>query len=140
MGPGREVIIQLLFKDGGGADWTLALSRFISPVISYLSGCAGGIFAPSLAAGGAIGAILGNLLDASVVNVFVLVGMIGFLTGVTRAPFTSFVLVLEMTDRHTAIMPMMLAALCASMIAKLIDANSFYEHVKASYMIQLRSD
>jgi H+/Cl- antiporter ClcA len=138
MGPGREIVIQLLFKDGGSADWKLALSRFISPIISYLSGCAGGIFAPSLAAGGALGAVLGYLLDSSAQNIFILVGMIGFLTGVTRAPFTSFVLVLEMTDRHTAIMPMMLAALAASMISKLIDPHSFYEQVKSTYMAQLQ--
>lgn len=140
MGPGREVVIQLLFKDGGAADWKLALSRFLSPVISYLSGCAGGIFAPSLAAGGAIGAVLGHFLDASAQNVFTLVGMIGFLAGVTRAPFTSFVLVLEMTDRHTAIMPMMLAALAASMISRLVDTHSFYEHVKSTYAAQLKTD
>lgn len=136
-GPGREVIIHLLFKDSGTGDWKLALSRFFAPLISYLSGGAGGIFAPALAAGGAIGACLGNWFHPADVNIFILVGMIGFLTGVTRAPFTSFVLVLEMTNRHSAIFPMMIAAISASLISKLIDPTSFYEHIKRGYLSSL---
>lgn len=135
-GPGREVVIQLLFKDSSAGDWRLALARFFAPLISYLSGGAGGIFAPALAAGGAIGAFLGNCFDPSDVNIFILIGMIGFLTGVTRTPFTSFVLVLEMTDRHSAIFPMMIAAISASLVAKLIEPHSFYEHIKQGYIIQ----
>lgn len=53
--------------------------------------------------------------------------MIGFLTGVTRTPITAFVLVLEMTDRHSAVFPMMLAAVFSSLGARLIGEKSFYE-------------
>lgn len=35
--------------------------------------------------------------------------MVSFLTGVTRTPFTSAILVLEMTDRHSVIFHLMLA-------------------------------
>jgi H+/Cl- antiporter ClcA len=139
IGTGREVVIQLLFKDGAGSDFKLALVRFFSPVASYLSGGAGGIFAPSLAAGGAIGSLLADLFSHSHETIFILVGMIGFLTGVTHAPFTSFVLVLEMTDRHTAILPMMLASLFASSVAKLMQEHSFYERIKVSYLELLRT-
>lgn len=133
IGPGREVLSHLLFKDGGDGDWRLVIARFVGPLVSYLSGGAGGIFAPALAAGGAIGAFLGNILQPVFVNTFILIGMIAFLTGVTRAPFTSFVLVLEMTDRHSAIFSMMIAALLASVVAKAIDPKSFYDRVKEDY-------
>jgi H+/Cl- antiporter ClcA len=66
----------------------------------------------------------------------VTLGMIGFLTGVTRTPFTSFILVLEMTDRHSAIFPMMLVALAANWSAWLTDSESFYEHVKKKWLPQ----
>jgi H+/Cl- antiporter ClcA len=56
-----------------------------------------------------------------------LAGMIGFLTGVTHTPITSFVLVLEMTDRHSAVFPMMLAAVFSSIGARLLGHSSFYE-------------
>ncbi len=133
-GPGRETVVDLLFKDSSHADFKLAVGRFFSPMISYLSGGAGGIFAPSLAAGGSIGGFLASWLDPLSAHLFILTGMIGFLTGVTRAPFTSFVLVLEMTDRHSAIFPMMIAALGSSFIAKLVEPESFYEHIKKGYL------
>jgi H+/Cl- antiporter ClcA len=133
-GSGKEITTHLLFTDGSGADWKLMIVRFVSPILSYLSGCAGGIFAPSLAAGASIGTFLANIFNIENSNLITLLGMIAFLTGVTHAPFTSFVLVLEMTDRHSAIFPMMLAALSASMIAKIVDRRSFYEHMKEYYI------
>ena len=53
--------------------------------------------------------------------------MIAFLTGATRSPFTSFILVFEMTDRQAAVVPMMAAALLANIAAKFVESESFYE-------------
>ncbi len=64
----------------------------------------------------------------------VLMGMVGFLTGVTLTPFTAFVLVMEMTDDHRTIFPIMLAALASELIAKVIDPESFYEWAKYRFM------
>ena len=134
LGSGTELISDLLFKPGHVASWEWVLTRSTGSMISYLSGSAGGIFAPSLSIGAALGSQLSDWFHSSNANLMVLLGMIGFLTGVTRAPFTSFVLVLEMTDHHSAIFPMMLAALLASAVAKAIDANSFYEHMKGYFL------
>lgn len=131
LGPGRETILELLFTSSAGFDWKLIAVRFVGPLLSYLSGAAGGIFAPSLAAGASIGHGLASLVSAPQENLFTLLGMIAFLTGVTRAPFTSFVLVLEMTDRHSAIFPMMLSAWMAMAAVKLLGGHeSFYEYMK----------
>lgn len=135
VGPGRETILHLLFENAEATDLKLVLARFFGPMISYLSGCAGGIFAPSLAAGGVLGAFIAKSVHTGNENLFVLLGMIAFLTGVTRAPFTSFVLVLEMTDRHSAIFPMMLAAISASLVGRMVDQKSFYEHIKEGYSL-----
>ncbi len=137
-GSGRGVVTQLLFSDPSEGTWELMAARFVTPILSYLTGCAGGIFAPSLAAGGSIGAFLANSFSVSNYNLFVLLGMIAFLTGVTHAPFTSFVLVLEMTDKHSAIFPMMLSAVVALVASRLIDHQSFYEHVKKIYIDVLK--
>lgn len=131
LGPGRETVLELLFSNKPSADWKLIAVRFVGPLLSYVSGAAGGIFAPSLAAGASIGHFLAGIVHAPQDNLFTLLGMIAFLTGVTHAPFTSFVLVLEMTDRHSAIFPMMLAAWMALAAAKVFGGqNSFYEHMK----------
>ena len=60
--------------------------------------------------------------------------MVGFLTGVTRTPFTSAILVLEMTDRHSVIFHLMLAAMLSNMAALLIDKHSLYEQLKKDYV------
>lgn len=132
-GSGKEVIIDLLFH-GQTAGLMLVLLRFFSTLITYISGVAGGIFAPSLAIGAALGSALSQFFHSPHANLMILLGMIGFLTGVTRTPFTSFVLVLEMTDRHSAIFPMMLAALAASAIAHFIDPRSFYEVMRDRFV------
>jgi H+/Cl- antiporter ClcA len=132
-GPGINIINDFLFH-GHASSLILVVLRFGGTIVSYLAGGAGGIFSPSLAVGATIGSYLSEFIGTAQSNLMVLLGMIGFLTGVTRTPFTSFILVLEMTDRHSAIFPMMLAALCAHWVANRIDKKSFYEHVKERYI------
>ena len=103
------------------------------------TGAAGGIFAPALSIGATIGGALGNLLEMSATNtnLLVLAGMVGFLTGVTRSPFTSAILVLEMTDRHSVIFYLMLSAMMSSAAALIIDRRSLYTHLKNRYLREL---
>jgi len=133
MGSGHYMIHELLFSNSE-APWWLAIVRVFGSVFTYSAGVAGGIFAPSLASGAAFGAqIAGIVGDANNANLMILLGMIGFLTGITRAPFTAFVLVLEMTDRHSAIFLMMTAALAAYGAARLVQRESFYEQAAQKY-------
>lgn len=123
---GKETIHHILFTQGPISAWE-AGTRFVVPLISSMTGVAGGIFAPSLSAGSAIGGWVSQFFDPSLRTLLALTGMIGFLTGVTRTPITAFILVLEMTDRHSAIFAMMLAAVFASLGAYLLGNKSFYE-------------
>ncbi|HUC81209.1 MAG TPA: chloride channel protein, partial [Flavisolibacter sp.] len=84
------------------------------------------------------GALIAELchLTGSQANLLILCGMVGFLTGVTRTPFTSAILVLEMTDRHSVIFYLLVAALLSNMAAVLLDKHSFYEHLKDEYIPQ----
>ena len=66
-----------------------------------------------------------------------LLGMISFLTGLTRAPFTAFLLVLEMTDRRSVIFPMMLSALIADAVSLLVDRKSFYHRMRDVFLSEL---
>jgi len=128
---GSDLILHLLFDDEKQISWGLVAARFFAPLATYSTGVASGMFAPGLAAGAAIGAKIAQLTHAANANFIILLGMIAFLSGVTRAPFTSFVLVMEMTDRHSAIFAMMVASLVASLAAKIIDSQSFYERSAA---------
>lgn len=128
-GSGRETFKTILFDHEVNSSFGIVLVRFFAPLISFISGVAGGIFAPALAAGGAIGGFVGGFLPNMNSSLMVVLGMIGFLAGVTRAPFTSFVLVFEMTDRHSAIFPMMITALIATYIGKLVSNKSVYTEI-----------
>jgi len=123
---GKESINFVLFNKGE-LSLSEILLRFISPLLSSMTGVAGGIFAPSLSAGATIGGYMSQMFDPSLRTILGLSGMISFLTGVTRAPITSFVLVLEMTDRHSSVFPMMFAAMFGSLGAHIIGSKSFYE-------------
>lgn len=124
---GKESINFVLFNSNAIGPLE-TISRFVMPLISSMTGIAGGIFAPSLSAGATIGGLVAGLIDEPAFKTLLgLSGMIGFLTGVTRTPITSFVLVQEMTDRHSAVFYMMLAAFLASLGASLLGHKSFYE-------------
>ncbi len=132
-GSGITTITGFLFGNEQSGP-TLIAVRFFGTMVSYLSGAAGGIFSPSLAIGATIGSWIAAIFNTEHSNLMVLLGMIGFLTGVTRTPFTAFILVLEMTDRHSAIFPMMMVALSAQWAAHLVDTESFYGHIKRRFM------
>jgi H+/Cl- antiporter ClcA len=132
-GSGTRVMNGLLFK-GQIAGWDLPLLRMAGSLVFYVSGAAGGIFAPALAAGACLSSWVTSWLSLGSPELLVLLGMAGFLTGVTRTPFTAFVLVLEMTDHHNAIFPIMLCAITAEFCAKLLDKESFYEWSRIRFM------
>ena len=131
LGSGRGVIETLLFDNPAPVGPGIVLGRLAGSFVSFAAGGAGGIFAPALASGAALASSLAPAFSPVDARLLIVLGMVAFLTGVTRTPFTSFVLVLEMTDRHSAIFPMMIAAMSAYATAHLVDHESFYERVRA---------
>ena len=135
LGSGKEIMTQTLFTADKHMAWYMPLLRIGGSILSFTTGAAGGVFAPSLSAGASVGAVLAGWFNVSATNanLLILAGMVGFLTGVTRTPFTSAILVLEMTDRHNVIFHLMLAGMIASLVSYIIDRHSFYDHLKVQY-------
>ncbi len=136
LGSGKELMTTTLFTNDKYHSWYMPLLRIVGPVFSFTTGAAGGIFAPALSAGASIGATISGWmgLSATDTNILVLSGMVAFLTGVTRTPFTSAILVLEMTDRHNVIFHLMLAGMIASLVSMMVDRHSLYDHLKYQYV------
>ncbi|HJP62937.1 MAG TPA: chloride channel protein, partial [Mucilaginibacter sp.] len=91
MGSGKDLMQRVLFTSDKYSVWYTPLLRVGGTMLSFTAGAAGGIFAPALGAGASIGSAVSRwfqLSDANT-NLLILAGMVGFLTGITRSPFTS---------------------------------------------------
>ncbi len=139
MNSGKSLMTTMLFSPDKQVSWYIPLLRMLGSLVSFTSGAAGGVFAPALTTGATIGSLFSGWLSVSPsnANLLILAGMVAFLTGVTRSPFTSAILVLEMTDGHHIIFHLMLAAITANMAAHFIDKHSFYDHLKNQYIREL---
>jgi H+/Cl- antiporter ClcA len=139
LGSGKALMTTALFSQDKYTSWYMPVLRIVGPVFSFTTGASGGVFAPALSAGASLGSLISGWMHLSATNsnLLVLSGMVGFLTGVTRTPFTSAILVLEMTDRHNVIFHLMLAGMIASLVARLVDKHSFYDHLKYQYVHEL---
>lgn len=135
-GSGKVIMQASLFTNDKHVEWYIPILRIIGPLLSFSTGAAGGIFAPSLSLGASIGAFISSFLSLSPseINLLVLCGMVGALTGITRSPFTSSILVIEMTNDHGMIFYLMLTALFSNLIANLFSRHSFYDHLKDRFI------
>jgi CIC family chloride channel protein len=83
------------------------------------SGGSGGVFAPTVAIGGLLGALTGSLLhgvgiaESMPVAGFVVVGMAAVFAGAARTPISTLIMVAEMTGGYGLIVPAMLANVVA---------------------------
>jgi H+/Cl- antiporter ClcA len=139
VGSGKEIMVRTLFTEHKHLDWHVPLIRILGSIVSFSAGAAGGIFAPSLSSGASIGAVFAGLLhlQGTETNLVILCGMTGFLTSITRSPFTSSILVLEMTNSHNVIFYIMLTALFSNLMASVISRHSFYDHLKDRYIQEI---
>ena len=142
LGSGKEIMTTTLFSTEKKVEWYTAIYRILGTVLSFTTGAAGGIFAPSLGAGAGVGSLIAGWLGVSAnnANLLILCGMVGYLTAVTRTPFTSAILVLEMTDRHNVIFHLMVAGLIANLVSMAIDKHSIYDHLKVQYLHDLHHE
>ena len=136
---------------GGGEVWTqellagsislgsialFFLVRLAVGPLCYAAGTPGGLFAPLLAVGAALGALfagtadlLGPPLALSQVS-FAVVGMAGFFTAVVRAPMTGIVLTVEMTGRADLVLPMLAACFGAVLVTTLLGSAPIYDSLR----------
>lgn len=142
LGSGKEIMERVLFTKNKHEDWYVPILRMLGPALSFTSGGAGGIFAPALTAGASIGSVISGAihLTANETNVVILAGMVAFLTGITRAPFTSAIIVLEMTDRHSLIFHLMLAGMVSSIASILVSRHSLYDVLKVNFLTEIRKN
>ncbi len=113
---------------------SFGLMKLGATILSYISGIPGGIFAPSLAVGAGLGVNIAHLLPGVPMGSVIILGMVGYFTGVVQAPITAVVIVMEMTDNQTLVIPLMATALIALGASRLVCPSPLYRTLAKSYL------
>ena len=125
LGVGYSVIQQMI---SGDSAWKLLAGILIIKSISWMfslgSNTAGGILAPLLMIGGALGAALGHLMPVMSTGAWVLVGMTSVLSAAIGAPLTSAMLALELTHNGGLMLPVLLSCVAAYAVSVLVMPRS----------------
>lgn len=115
-GAGYDVIRECLGDVAHAAKWFVLFFflKVLATSFTVGSGGSGGVFAPAIACGGALGLAVGlgfqQVLPAAVgihPAAFALVGMAGFLASCNRIPITAIVMVAEISGNHGLLLPAM---------------------------------
>jgi hypothetical protein len=125
LGTGYDVIASLI---GGNTTWQLIAGVLIIKSIIWAfslgSGTSGGILAPLLMIGGALGALIGHGLPFVQVGAWPLVGMAAILAGAIGCPLTAAVLSMELTHNYGLMLPLLAASVAAHAFTVLFQKRS----------------
>jgi CIC family chloride channel protein len=109
--PAASVGLQILIA--------VSLAKIVTTSLTICSGGSGGIFGPCMVIGGCLGAAVGKSFHQwwpAVVtqpHAFAFVGMAGFFAGAAHAPFSTIIMVTEMTGNYQLLLPTMwVSTLC----------------------------
>lgn len=110
---------------------TILLLKLLAVTATAGSGAVGGIFTPTLFAGAVIGALFGMLAEAVWPGTIpipsaVVVGMGAFLAACTHAPLMSILMLFEMTENYSMMVPLMAACVLGYSVSRLLRKRSIY--------------
>ncbi|NES82705.1 MAG: CBS domain-containing protein [Moorea sp. SIO2B7] len=136
------------FLMGGKAEWEITAIAFVAhfflTLLAYGSGAPGGLFAPALVLGSALGYLVGMaevfFLGTGLANTYALAGMGAFFTAVVRVPVTAIVIVFEMTTDFNLVLPLMISSAVAYIFAESVSRGSLYQHLLEASGIQIKDD
>jgi CIC family chloride channel protein len=110
----------------------LFLLKMLATSLTLGSGGSGGVFAPSLFMGAMLGSTFGQVAARLFPAItgpsggYALVGMSAFFAGAAHAPVTAILILFEMTRSYSIILPLMLATVVSTLVARLISGESIY--------------
>lgn len=98
---------------------TLLVVKLVIWSVALGSNTSGGILAPLLMLGAALGGMLGAVLPGAGEGTWALIGMAAAMAGVMRSPFTSVVFALELTHDVNALLALLVACTIAHLVSVL---------------------
>jgi chloride channel protein, CIC family len=126
LGVGYDIIGQLLQSDAVGTRMIagILIVKSLIWAVSLGSGTSGGVLAPLLMIGGALGGVEAWVLPAEGAGFWPLVSMGAVLGGTMRSPFTAVVFAIELTSDINMLLPLLVAATVAHGLTVLVMKRS----------------
>lgn len=100
--------------------------KMLGSILSTASGVPGGYFATALSIGEGVGSLIHSIVGIVPVEQYYLLGMVAFLAAMTQAPITAITMVLQITSSQVFVLPIMIAALVSTYIARLCGKGIYY--------------
>jgi H+/Cl- antiporter ClcA len=95
--------------------------RILNAIITFASGAAGGLVAPSIAIGAGIASIIGGLFVWATIKILLLVGMASFLAVILGEPIAAAIIIYETTNQSVSSLPfLIMGALTAVLVGKIL--------------------
>lgn len=111
----------------------ILICKLVATCLTLGTGGSGGVFAPSLFLGAVTGALFGVAMNSlglipakSSPAAYALVGMAAVVAGTTHAPLTSILIIFEITRDEFVLLPIMLAAVMSTAVARFLLRDSIY--------------
>jgi chloride channel protein, CIC family len=125
LGVGYDTIHEILKGNiVGFALFTLFVGKFIVWSLSLGSGTSGGVLAPLLMMGGALGALTSQWIPVGDSSLWAMVGMAAMMAGTMRSPLTGMIFTLELTHDLNILLPLLLGCIAAHATTVLILRRS----------------
>lgn len=107
------------------------IAKFLMTLLVYGSGAPGGLFAPSLVLGAALGALVAlcsqSLFGVGEQATYAFAGMGAFFSAVAKVPVTAIVIVFEITTDFNLVLPLMITSVVSYLVADQISKGSLYD-------------
>lgn len=121
-------------SEPGGSYW---FGKFFATLISAVSGIPGGIFAPSLSVGAGLGGWLATVFHADQAGLVAVLGMAAYFAGVVQSPMTAFVIIMEMTDSHENVIPLMIASMLGFGLSRMVAPEPLYRSLADGFLADM---
>jgi len=110
--------------------------KIVGTACTLGSGGSGGILAPSLFIGAALGGLFASAamklglmpIATATPATYALAGMAGLLAATAHCPLTAFLLIFELTQDYKVILPVMIVATLATVGSQFLHSDSIYTH------------
>jgi H+/Cl- antiporter ClcA len=146
LGVGYDTIHHMMLGQLLGASLlALMVAKSVVWAVALGSGTSGGILAPLLMIGGAIGALFGIATGSGDPGLWAMVGMAGMMGGTMRSPLTGTVFVLELTNDLSVLPALLIGSAAALCVTVLILRRSILteklarrgQHIAREYSVDL---